>query len=157
MKWIMRIALLAVALGASGSAVAQVDFPGPAAGLDLMFRNGQLVTADLRGGYLWRLPLESYSGIGVIGEVGLGLGGYSAGMGPVTMFRCIHAMGCTSVSLQAKTFRPDFVSSWDERWLVGGEISVGIYLFKLTLALFRPRTGESDPLVAFGAGLQLFY
>jgi hypothetical protein len=92
-----------------------------------------------------------------LGEVGLGLGGPSAGVGPVTMFECVHAIGCVSVALQAKGFRPAWLSSWNKGWLPGGELSFGYYFLKATLAAFRPTLGSGDLLVSVGGGVQLFY
>ena len=157
MKNVLAIGCL-VAIAAAGSrAEAQVDIPGPAVGYDLMLRTGQLVAVDARVGYLWLVARKEYVGVGLIGEAGLGLGGPSAGVGPVTMFDCYHAMGCMSVAVQAKGFRPAWLSSWDKSWLAGGELSFGYYLLKATVAVFRPPGGSGDPLVSIGAGLQLFY
>jgi hypothetical protein len=156
MKWVVRIVAAMVALGAGRPVVAQRDFPSPAAGVDLMFRHGQLLTVDFRYGFLWKLPTESHVGMGLVSEVGLGLGGVSGGTGPVAMFNCVHAIGCTSVSLQAKLFRPAFISSWDERLFAGGEIGIGLYLMKFTAAFLRRPTG-GDPMYSIGGGLQLFF
>jgi hypothetical protein len=147
-----------VALAAvGGSAGAQAEFPGPALGYDLMFRSGQLLAADVRAGHLWLVSQKEYVGLGVIGEGGIGLGGVSAGAGPVTMFDCVHAIGCVSVALQGKGFRPAWLSSWNDVWLAGGELSVGYYLLKATVSVFRPLSGSGGPVLSVGAGFQLFY
>ena len=122
-----------------------------------MIRNGDLLTIGLRGGNLWRLPTEAYAGLGASATVAGGIGGVSAAGGPIAMFQCVHAFGCKSVSVDAKVLRPVLLSAWKHETRVGGEFALGLYLFKVTAAVYRKIGGDSNTSISVGAGMQVLF
>jgi len=150
-------------LGVAGAMVvaegtgSAVDFPGTVSGADVMVRNGELLSVGFRAGYLWRLPTDAFAGLGMAATAGLGLGGVSGGAGPIAMFRCVHAFGCTSLSVEAKVFRPALLSPWEHETRIGSELAVGLYLFKLTAAVYGELGRGSTVSVSAGGGFQLLF
>lgn len=121
-----------------------------------MFRNGELLSVGGRAGYLWRLPTAAFAGVGAAATAGIGLGGVSAGAGPMAMFRCIHAIGCMNVSVDAKAFRPAFLSPWTRSGRFGAEFTLGLYVFKATAAVYRDFADRTTSF-SLGAGVQLLF
>jgi hypothetical protein len=155
MRRAILVALLVVLVGLATSRPARaVDFPGRVTGADLMLRNGELLSAGLRAAYLWRIPATEYTGLGAIASAELALGGVAAGAGPITMFHCVHAFGCSNISLEAKAFRPALLSPWDHQTRVGPELALGFAFFKLTAAAYR-RFDRDTWSAAVGVGLTL--
>jgi hypothetical protein len=141
----------------AGGTASAVDFPGRVSGADVMVRNGELLSVAVRAGYLWRLPAEALAGLGMAATAGFGLGGVSGGAGPIAMFRCIHAFGCTSLSVEAKAFRPALLSTWDHATRIGPELALGLYVFKVTAAVYRNFGSGPTVSVSAGAGIQFLF
>src|SRR5688500_16055411 len=152
--------LMCVLVGVSRDGAAEI-LPGYAwapFGIEVLGRQGDILAANITLG----VPAVALSDIGpkVLGPYirgSVGLGGVSVGLG-VAAFRpfCVHGIPvhCASVGVQGKILRTSSRSRWPVSSYGGGELTLGYFALRGTVAVLHSVDGADDGTrIQIGAGL----
>jgi hypothetical protein len=155
---LLMVALLGVSRDGAGEVL-----PGNSwalLGIEVVGRQGDILAANITLG----VPAVALTDVGpkVLGPYlrgSVGFGGAAVGVG-VAAFRpfCLHGIPvhCASAGIQGKVLRTSSRSSWPAPSYGGGELTLGYFALRGSVAVLRSLDGADDATrVQVGAGLGL--